>query len=160
MSPRKPSSPKSHTRSPKSSRVMRNIDSQILSSTAHFGDTTVMHSKPFFPSSPSKAKKLTERKMVSVSASSPYIPLHKIGCVPAAEKKKKFMHGEFFPSSKTSKKGCRLEDIFLNSADLYTKTMQMVYLKKQSRRNLVKIHKRQKEMLKTGVLDVPTNAAM
>ena len=160
MSPRKPSSPKSHTRSPKSSRVMRNIDSQILSSTAHFGDTTVIHSKPFFPSSPSKAKKLTERKMVSVSASSPYIPLHKIGCVPAAEKKKKFMHGEFFPSSKTSKKGCRLEDIFLNSADLYTKTMQMVYLKKQSRRNLVKIHKRQKEMLKTGVLDVPTNAAM
>ena len=70
------------------------------------------------------------------------------------------MHGEFFPSSKTSKKGCRLEDIFLDSADLYTKTMQMVYLKKQSRRNLVKIHKRQKEMLKTGVLDVPTNAAM
>ena len=51
MSPRKPSSPKSHTRSPKSSRVMRNIDSQILSSTAHFGDTTVIHSKPFFSAS-------------------------------------------------------------------------------------------------------------
>ena len=150
ISPRKPSSPKNNNNvSPKSTF-------NICSSVAG----TVKHSQPFFPSSPSKAKKLTESTLISVNASSPYIPKHKIGIVPLAEKKKKFLAGNFKPSSKTNKKGCRVEDIFLNSADLYTKSMQKEFLKKKAKRNLEKINKRRKEMLKSGILDVPTNASM
>jgi hypothetical protein len=148
VSPRKPSSPKNNNNvSPKSTF---NINSSF----------TVKHSQPFFPSSPSKAKKLTEGTLISVNASSPYIPKHKIGIVPLAEKKNKFLGGDFKPSSKTNKKGCRVEDLFLNSGDLYTKMMQRDSLKKKAKRNLEKLNNRQKEMLKSGILDVPTNASM
>lgn len=151
ISPRKPSIPKSKNNiSPKSKN-------SCINSSAN---TTVQHPKPFFPSSPSKAKKLTESTLISVNASSPYIPKHKVGVVSFVEKKKKFIHGDFKPSSRTNKKGCRVEDIFLNSADIYTKTMQMEFLKRKAKRNLGKIEKRQKEMLKSGILDVPTNASM
>ena len=149
MSPRKPSSPnkRSQSSSPKSPKYRNRVK--------HQSNASDLHPKPFVPSSPSKAKALTERKLVSVIASSPYIPKHKIGCLSASEKKKKFIHGEFKPSSITNKKGSRLEDIFLNSADVYTKTMQMEFLKKRAKRNLEKLNERQKQQLQSRQHDMP-----
>ena len=108
------------------------------------------------PVSPSKAREETSPQFKSVNCDTPYIEVWKIRQQPNSEKKKHYVCGEFYPVGQLEKKG-RMADNFINAPDPHIKKLQMKRLKERSKKNLIAVRDRHREMLKSKTLDVDRN---